>query len=213
MKRVFLCLTLAVLPSLGGSRQAPVAPVAIYSQFEQEPSADIREAVQSELEAIMQPIGLRFEWRILGAVENTSATELVVVNFKGHCDIDRLLPFEVLPGALGWTHVSDGVVLPFSAVDCDAVRGFLQRDLLAQPSLTRSVTYGRALGRVLAHELYHVLAGTSDHGACGIAKAGYTITDLLAREFVFEAAELRKLAASKAYQVLERAAAVPASTR
>jgi hypothetical protein len=212
VKRVLLCLTLAVLPSLGGSRQAPVAPVAIYSLFEQLPSADIREAVQSELEAIMQPIGLHFEWRTLGAVEN-SATELVVVNFKGHCDVDRLLPFEVLPGALGWTHVSDGVVLPFSAVDCDAVRGFLQRDLLAQSPLTRGVTYGRALGRVLAHELYHVLAGTSDHGACGIAKAGYTVTDLLAREFVFEAAELHKLAASKAYQILEWAAAVPASTR
>ena len=99
------------------------------------------------------------------------------------------------------------MVLPFSDVDCDAVRGFLQKEMLSRPVDSREEIYGRALGRVLAHELYHVLAGTAIHGACGIAKSGYTVTDLLAREFVFEAAELRTLLKSKTHQLLEKAAA------
>lgn len=206
MKRVVFCLTLAALPSLGGARQAPVASVVLFTHFQEEPSAAIREALQSELESIMDPVGLHFAWRSLNGRENATATELVVVTFQGRCDVDRLQPIEILPGPLGWTHVSEGVVLPFSDVDCTAVRSFLQRDLLARPPGLREEIYGRALGRVLAHELYHVLAGTSSHGACGVAKSGYTVGDLLAPEFVFEAAELRTLLESKAHQILERAA-------
>lgn len=212
MKRLLLCLALAALPSVCGSRQATVAPIAIYTQFEQEPSADVREAFQSELDAIMHPLGLRFEWRSLDGADHGAITELVVVEFKGHCDADRLLPVEIVTGALGWTHISEGVILPFSAVDCDAVRGFLQRDLLAGPATHRNQVYGRALGRVLAHEIYHVLSGTGHHGSCGVAKSGFTVMDLVAREFVFDVSELRKLAASKAYQILERAAAAVSVT-
>jgi len=206
VKSVFLCLAVAVLPCAGGSRQASVAPIALYTQFQEAPSAAVREALESELNAIMEPAGLRFDWRSIGADNSAAATELVVVNFLGRCDVDRLQPLEVMPGALGWTHVSDGVVLPFSDIDCTAVRGFLQRDLLARPPAFREEIYGRALGRVLAHELYHVLAGTSAHGACGVAKSGFTVVDLMTRGFTFETAALRVLLESKAHQLLERAA-------
>jgi hypothetical protein len=206
VKRLLLCLTLAALPSFGGARQAPLAPVALYTRFQVEPSDAIREALQSELETIMNPVGLRFEWKPLSEGEKSTAVELVVVTFKGHCDLGQMQPLAVMPGALGWTHVSDGLVLPFSDVDCDAVRGFLQKEMLSRPADSREEIYGRALGRVLAHELYHVFAGTAIHGACGVAKSGYTVTDLLSREFVFEAAELRTLLKSKAHQVLEKAA-------
>jgi hypothetical protein len=213
VKRVFLCLTLFVFASAGNSRQAPVAPIAILTQFQEEPSSLIRNSLQSELDSIMHPIGLHFNWHNLNAAMNTPALELVVVNFKGHCDLDRLQPVSVVPGALGWTYVTNGAVLPFSDVDCDAVRGFVQEELLAVPSVHRETMYGRALARVLAHELYHVLAKTSEHGDCGIAKSGFTVSDLLSRVFEFHAAELRKLVASKAYKVLERAAAIAAATQ
>jgi hypothetical protein len=37
---------------------------------------------------------------------------------------------------------------------------------------------GRALARVIGHELYHILARTSQHPAAGIAKAAFSISDL-----------------------------------
>ncbi len=207
MKRLLFCLVLAALPSLGGERQASIAPIALFTQFQEEPSAAIREALQSELETIMNPVGLHFDWRSLNDGDNT-ATELVVVTFKGRCDVRGMQPLTVMPGALGWTHVSDGLVLPFSEVDCSAVRDFLQRQLLVRSPAEREELYGRALGRVLAHELYHVLASTASHGACGVAKSGYTVSDLLAPDFMFQAAELRTLLQSKVHQVLELAAAI-----
>jgi len=200
---------LAALPSFGGSRQAPVAPIALYTQFEEDSSAAVREFLQTELATIMNPIGLRFEWRDLSGSENAVATELVVVTFKGSCGLKTMDPRPTNPGALGWTHVSDGIVLPFSDVDCDAVRGFLQKDLLALHAGQREETFGRALGRVLAHELYHVLSGAAGHGSCGIAKSGFTIKDLLSPEFLFEPRELKTLLNSKAHQVLEKAATLP----
>jgi hypothetical protein len=209
VKRLICCLTLAALPSLGRSRQASVAPVTLFTQFQEEPSAAVQEALQAELASIMNPAGLHFDWRSMNGNDNTTATELVVVTFKGRCDVQGLQSSSsssIVTGALGWTHVSDGVILPFSDVDCTAVRNFLQRELLGLDQASREESYGRALGRVLAHELYHVLAGTALHGACGVGKSGYTVGDLLAREFVFEAAELRALLQSKAHRTLERAA-------
>ena len=207
MKRMLFCLALSVCPGAGGIRQAPVAPIALITQFQSEPSPAIREALQAELAAIMQPIGLHFDWRALSPTENAAAVELVVVSFKGRCDVDGLVPASVMPGALGWTHISNGAVLPFSDVDCDAVRGFLQEGLLGYPVEAREAMYGRALARVLAHELYHVVARTTEHGECGIGKSGFTVADLLARGFAFQASELRKLVSSHTYKVLERAAA------
>ena len=212
MKRFLLCLAAAVLPSAAGDRPAAMAPVALYTQFQQEPSPSTREALQSELETIMNPTGLHFEWRSLSDAQSAVATELVVVTFRGRCDVEDLQPLSSISGALGWTHVSDGIVLPFSNVDCSAIRSFLQKELLNRPEDDRERIYGHALGRVLAHELYHVLAGTPNHGSCGIAKSGFTVAELVANEFVFETAELRRLVESKAHRLLQRVAAVPPST-
>jgi hypothetical protein len=40
---------------------------------------------------------------------------------------------------------------------------------LAHPE--RETVFGRALGRVLAHELYHMMTGASKHAEAGVFKA------------------------------------------
>jgi hypothetical protein len=47
--------------------------------------------------------------------------------------------------------------------------------------------------RLLAHELYHVLAQTGEHAVEGIAKARFSRADLMAEHFEFEAITLDKL--------------------
>jgi hypothetical protein len=49
------------------------------------------------------------------------------------------------------------------------------------------------VGRVLAHELYHTLTGDKHHGAKGIARAGLTPEELLADNFRFDVAQVRRL--------------------
>ena len=77
------------------------------------------------------------------------------------------------------TDMSDGEILPFSDIDCDAIRSFLQRDLLRMPEVNRDVSYGRAIARVLAHELYHIFVRTTKHAAQGIGKPSFTVQELL----------------------------------
>lgn len=202
---VVLCLTLGVLPGFSGNRQTPVAPVALYTRFEQEPPAGVVEALHDELGSIMAPMGISFEWRSLDRVRgNELSVELAVLTFKGRCDLAGLNPHnETNPGALGWTHVSDGTILPFSDVDCDRIRAFVQRELLAVRSPDREESFGRALGRVVAHELYHIFAHTARHSSCGIGKSAYTVQELLSDDFQFEERESVALRNSKAHSALE----------
>lgn len=205
-----LVLTLGVVPGFSETRQTPVAPIALYTQFQQNPPEDVVEALHDELASIMAPMGMRFEWRSLaGVTGNEVAVELAVLTFKGRCDVAGLMPHATSPGALGWTHVSDGNILPFSDVDCDRIRGFVQKDLLSFSPDERAEVYGRALARVVAHELYHIFANTAHHGSCGVGKAAYTVQELLSEDFQFEAKESNALRTSKAHEVLENATHAP----
>src|SRR5579871_801156 len=188
MKALVVYLTLGVLPVLGGSRQAPT--IRLYTQFQQDPPETVLESVQEELENILEPLGLGFEWRSLVLNRgNEVSTELAVIHFKGNCDISDLEAADAFPGPLGWTHISDGEILPFSDVNCDGIRLFLQRDLLKLPEKGRPAAYGRAIARVVAHELYHIFAKTTKHGAQGLGKAAYSAQELLRTRFEFEKRE------------------------
>jgi hypothetical protein len=134
--------------------------------------------------------------------------ELAVISFKGRCDTAGLVRRAATPGPLGWTHISDGSILPFSDVDCNGVRALLQSDLLSLPATGRDAAFGRALARVLAHELYHIFADTTHHGSCGIGKEAYTARDLLAGSFRFENRESKALRNGKAYGALGKGLAL-----
>lgn len=209
MKLVLVCLLAGALPVWSGSEThgAAFAPITLYTQFQQAPSDDVLQALQDEVETIMAPIGLHFEWRDLAknAGHEVSA-ELAVVSFKGRCDAATLSGRSKFEGALGWTHVSDGQILPFTDVSCDRVRDFLQAGLIGYRGEEREERYGRALGRVLAHELYHIFANTIHHGSVGVAKESYGIQDLLSDDFQFQAKEGRLLQLNRPHAVVDSAA-------
>jgi hypothetical protein len=164
------------------------------------------QALQDEVESIMAPIGLRFEWRDLAkSAGHEVSAELAVITFQGRCDTVGLTSRTKFEGALGWTHVSDGQILPFTDVNCDRVRDFTQLGLLAFRGEEREERYGRALGRVLAHELYHIFANTARHGS-GVAKESYNVQDLLSDDFQFQARESRMLQANRPRPAVESAA-------
>jgi len=205
MKALSLCLVLAALPAFGG-HQETLAPIALYTKFEREPPSAVFDALQNEVNSIMAPSGLRFTWRDLSAARGDAVSvELAVVTFQGRCDVAGLVPHGSDPGPLGWTHVSDGVILPFADIDCQRIHGFVQKRLLAVPVESREEAYGRALGRVLAHELYHIFANTTTHASWGVGKSHFTVEELLSADFQFEARESLALRTSKAHAVLERA--------
>ncbi len=211
MKFVSVGLLLAVLPAFGGQQGAPLAPIALYSQFQEEPPAGVLQAIREELSSIMAPMSLRFEWHALSAARGQeTAVELAVITFKGRCDLDHLVMHGIHSGPLGWTHISEGAILPFADIDCDGIRSFLQTGLLASRAELREALFGRAVGRVLAHELYHIFANTQHHGT-GVGKAAYTVQNLLGQDFQFDDKESAALLTSRTRELL--AAAVDDSSK
>lgn len=204
MRLALFCLLAGVLPAWSETRGAPFAPITLYTQFPQAPPGAVLHALQDEVESIMTPIGLRFEWRDLNQTPGYEvSTELAVVTFKGRCDATGLLAHSKSEGALGWTHVSDGQILPFTDISCDRVREFVQSGLLLFRAEDREAKYGRALGRVLAHELYHIFANTMRHGSVGVAKESYSVRDLVEDDFQFQAKESRMLQSSRPRPVVD----------
>jgi len=156
MKAILFRLVLDAFPVFGGSR---IAPTRLYIDFQLDPPNALLESIQEELANIMLPTTMEFEWRSLAAAKgNEASPELAVIHFKGTCSVTDLLPTRVYPGPLGATDMSEGEILPFSDINCDGIRLFLQRDLRRLPEVDRVVAYGRAIARVLAHELYHIFA-------------------------------------------------------
>ena len=190
MNAFLLALALAALPVFGEQPGMQPDAIAIYVHFQQEPPPRVLAAIHSEVDAIMAPAGLTFDWRDLAAAEGAKPSpELAVLTFKGRCDANQFLTPLNDPGALGWTHISDGVILPFADIDCDTIHRFLQRELLFETADSRQALFGRAIGRVVAHELYHIFANTRHHGSEGAGRSTYSVHDLLSETFRFEAHE------------------------
>lgn len=188
-KILSFCLALVTLPAWGGGGPAEL-PAVLYTTYREPVPAAVERAIEDEVETLMGPLGRHFAWRPIATVKgNEISSELAVLTFRGHCDVGSLGTKDLHPGALGWTHVSDGAILPFSEIDCDRIRVFLQRELLFLRPLEREEAYGHAVGRVVAHELYHIFANTQHHGADGVGKSAYTVQELLSDEFQFEEKE------------------------
>ena len=83
-------------------------------------------------------------------------------------------PLPPIPDELGLpfavTYTTGGRLLPFGAVDCDRVRQSLKRAFTPADYSRGDLLFGRALGRVLAHELYHMLARSAAHGKTGVTE-------------------------------------------
>jgi hypothetical protein len=214
--KYFLCLALSALPALG--QPVAVAPLALFTLFQPQPSPVMVASIRREVGDIMAPLGFPFEWwSIDGAQINQEAAELAVITFRGNCSSANLLIATTTPGPLGLTHISNGEVLPFADVDCDRIRDFLRKDLLRVSANEREHLLGRAVGRVLAHELFHVFVGTTHHGTSGVAEPAFTERELMSDRFRLESREFRILRASlkqaRRRNSLLRSAASPVAGR
>jgi hypothetical protein len=129
--------------------------------------------------------GIQLDWRSQDQPFGEVMGEVAIVEMRGHCASAAPLPSASRHSTsraepLGQTHLVNGAVLPFADVLCDAVHRLVDRDLRAARASEREELLGRALGRVLAHELYHILARTTDHAHQGISRAEQSSADLLA---------------------------------
>jgi hypothetical protein len=195
----------------------PNAELAVYLTVNpSQPSAPL-ESMKREVSSLMQAAGYRVVWRDPRAPGATGETsELVVLDLRGSCAlpagsyrIDR----SVDSGAsLAETFIGNNGVSPFSWVNCANVTRMIGPALSGEAPAQRDYLYGRAVGRVIAHELYHVMMGSTGHGHDGVAKARFSVANLLNERFEFDSTELAVLR-QKAVDAEARAGLEPAFGR
>jgi len=194
MSRVGFCTLLCCVRLFAGGP----SPIAVFMDFKSEPSVEAVEQMEHEISTIMHPAGLKFDWRMMkDRHTGESFGDLVVFTFKGHCETLRPTYDELGPIAirqpLASTHVSEGHILPFSDVECDTIRSYIASSVASAQPADRERILGRAIGRVVAHEMYHMLASTTEHAQAGVARSFHTRKDLTDPEFHFTSHETKLL--------------------
>ena len=192
----FLGTAAAQAPS--DEAQTLTGPVTIFLRSDSSIPSGVVFAIEREVEAVIAPAGIRVNWNAPG---NTGSSELptriATMELRGHCSAAAPLPnrgLQQVAESLGQTHVMDGKVLPYADVQCDSVRRLIDRELRAARAGDRDDLLGRALGRVMAHELYHVLLRTTRHGRSGLGRPAQSSSDLVATRETFAQADERRLA-------------------
>jgi hypothetical protein len=154
--------------------------------------------MKKEVDSLLRPSGVAVDWR-MGSEHHAgeSFAGLVVLKFRGRCKVERsqqATPATGATRALGWTKVDeDGHVLPFSEVGCEAVKEALSYLRPEAGQGERQQALGRAMGRVVAHELYHILARTTTHAGRGLAKAAESLEDLVSGHESFRAEDSERI--------------------
>lgn len=184
-----VCL-LSVGARIGRSESvAPSAEVDLYLKIGHAIAPATLTSMQEELGFVMEGSGAHLEFRQLnGAKAETSAGFAVVVDLRGECGVPWHAEWNPAssPAPLASTAIADGEILPFSWIDCGAVSRLIGPSISDEPDAQRDYVYGRALARVLAHELFHVLTQNGGHAGSGLAKAKFSAAELLSERFQFE---------------------------
>lgn len=170
-------------------------PIGVLFDFASQPEFSVVNLMKSEIRDILAPAELPIVFQRLG---DTGASQtfrkIVIVHFQGACQTQgiRLESPDLLSfPSLGKTAVSGGRVLPDVQVYCNEIRAFV-------PSFSRTPfteMYGRALGRVVVHELCHALLSTRQHARTGVARFSQSARDLTRDKLLLDARSIALLRA------------------
>lgn len=168
----------------------PLHPVVVYLKGAGAQNASTLNAAKQELSKILRPAGYSVEFRT--SLEQPVEGSLVVMEFRGECN-GQPIESSVAPSDLATTSVVQGRVLPFTKVQCSMIRQTVGSALAGVTPGMRDVLVGRSVGRVMAHELYHILANETHHSAEGVAKTSFSSSELLGAHFHFDEVALGRI--------------------
>jgi hypothetical protein len=161
--------------------------------------ASLRE-MERETGLVLRSSGVRLDWRMMGENPHASYSELVVMTFKGNCEYEPAPPIYDELGPLAMTHTVDGEILPFGEVDCDRVVNSARTAMSGNDYSRADLLIGRVLGRVVTHELVHMLTRSGEHGTEGVAKPSLSGRQLIAGYLRLSAFDIDRLKQKLAFR-------------
>jgi hypothetical protein len=184
---LFCAVCLASSPAFAGNS------LTIVLDFRGAHSERSVEAMKKEVQTVMKGSGLNIDWRSRAGAAGESFDHLVVVRFNGKCILEPVPHMYDERGPLAFTYNTDGAMQPFSEVLCDQVTASIRSAMFSGDFAKADQILGRALGRVVAHELVHMLSEDRGHGKEGIARRALTGRELIASQTRLDPEDLRRL--------------------
>lgn len=191
MRLTIFCL-FCCAPLLAGTTLINPVPtqrtVTVLLDFEKPHPHVPLKAMQSELQSILIGAGVSLDLRLKDQLPaDPQFGDLLIFKMAGHCSTEELPLGAILDerGPLAWTYSTDGEMLSFGEVQCDRVRLSMERIYGPDSAERHSVLYGKALARVVAHEMYHMLANSSVHSKEGVTKSRLSAQELTQRPLQF----------------------------
>jgi len=167
-----------------GVTNAVARTVTVLVDFEKPHSAVSMTALRQELTDLLGPAGVAVDLMVKSEMPSSPEfSELAVFHMKGSCSMNAkpatASELSDEPGPLAMAYSSDGQILHFGAVECDRVRRCVQHVLLSRDLVKDQAAFGVALGVVMAHELYHMMAGAKAHTKNGLTKESLSPRELV----------------------------------
>jgi hypothetical protein len=206
MRPVYVCaLFVATLPGLVAAGSIDITPPTALSPNAALPDVtvvlDIKGSfspvslreMQKETAGIIGMSGIRLGWTTLDDASSGNFKDLVVMSFLGSCIVEAAPPLYDELGPYAFTRTANGAVQPFGQVDCDHVAGSV-RTAMGPGDLSRAdLLMGRALGRVVAHELVHMLTKSGQHAHEGVQKSALSGKQLISASLPLSAMDIDRL--------------------
>ncbi len=193
---IYFCLIagLAVPLGAGVGRVPPSVLTVILDIRGPFPRPSLKE-MERESGLVLQSSGVQLDWRMLGEDNYASYSALVVMTFKGACKYEPTAPVDndYRLGPLAMTQSVGGEIQPFGEVNCDRVVNSVRNAMVGGDYAQADLLIGRALGRVVAHELVHMLTGSAEHGTEGVEKPSLSGRQLIAGELPLSAFDIDRV--------------------
>ena len=175
--------------------EASATPLQLLTQFDGRQSQIAVREMQQEIDRLYRDVHVPILWHDLTGYQSVGETpRIVFIHFVGDCRPLRMPPIQNVAGiALGGVSRVDGRILPLIKIDCDRVARYVWPSMTGPDRVRGDAVYGRALARVVAHELYHCLTGTAKHTRSALFRADISPKALLANELDFGASEVADL--------------------
>src|SRR5664279_5441525 len=149
--------------------------------------------MKREFAGIMKDTALRFDFRRRDQAAQEALSDLVLVRFTGKCVLEPVGYLYDERGPMAFTYSTDGIVQPFSEVACDKVTSAVRSAMAGGDFAKADILLGRALGRVLAHEVVHILSKSARHGTAGVTRTSLSGSQLIAPELHLEPDDLERI--------------------
>lgn len=181
------------LPASAGIPPTPLADVTVVLDFKGPTSPGTTKEMLREASQILGATGVRLSFTNRSEASAHDFSDLVVMTFRGNCKSEPPAPRydESGPYAVTWT--TDGRVLPFGEVDCEKVIQSARSAMWGGDLARSEMFYGRALGRVMAHELVHMITKSGDHARSGVQRWALSPRDLTGAALTLSKEDVNRL--------------------